>query len=264
MVSGLFDTKKSSVERGKVWVADKLCDIKEPTFKVDQRAVRDHYKKLITRFKRKQREEDLASRISPEDNELDSMLEEMLEREEAAEMQQNEDDEKKKRVEADKVAADDLRRKAMEKLSDTKKRKGQDSDKPKKKKVNTETLKYLREKTASEMNIRKEELELKKADNELKEKKMTIQLEQQNNVMKMLIDQQQQQHQQNQTMHMMMLQQQQQQTQALLAMIEKIAKWLLTQLCLLYFLQSVTVNRFIFCLFWNLEICCGFLHWTLF
>ena len=147
----------------------------------------------------------------PEDNELDSMLEEMLEREEAAEMQQNEDDEKKKRVEADKVAADDLRRKAMEKLSDTKK-------------VNTETLKYLREKTASEMNIRKEELELKKADNELKEKKMTIQLEQQTNVMKMLIDQQQQQHQQNQTMHMMMLQQQQQQTQALLAMIEKIAK----------------------------------------
>ena len=63
MVSVLFDTKKSSVERGKVWeaVADKLCDIKEPTFKVDQRAVRDHYKKLITRFKRKQKEEDLAS-----------------------------------------------------------------------------------------------------------------------------------------------------------------------------------------------------------
>ena len=98
MVSGLFDTKKSSVERGKVWeaVADKLCDIKETTFKVDQRAVRDHYKKLITRFKRKQKEEDLASGISPKDNELDSMLEEMLEREEAAEMQQNEDDEKKK------------------------------------------------------------------------------------------------------------------------------------------------------------------------
>ena len=69
MVSVLFDTKKSSVERGKVWeaVADKLCDIKEPTFKVDQRAVRDHYKKLITRFKRKQKEEDLASGISPEE-----------------------------------------------------------------------------------------------------------------------------------------------------------------------------------------------------
>ena len=55
MVSGLFDTKKSSVERGKVWeaVADKLSDIREPKFKVDHRAVRDHYKKLFTRFKRK-------------------------------------------------------------------------------------------------------------------------------------------------------------------------------------------------------------------
>ena len=86
-----------------------MFDIKEPTFNVDQRAVRDHYKNLIPRFKRKQKEEDLASGISPEDNELDSMLEEMLEKEEAAEMQQNEDDEKKKKkVEADKVAADDL------------------------------------------------------------------------------------------------------------------------------------------------------------
>ena len=169
MVSGLFDTKKSSVDRGKVWeaVADKLCDIREPKFKVDQRAVRDHYKKLLTRFKRKQREEEVASGISPEDNELDFLLEEILEKEEAAEMQQNEDDEKKKKVEADKFAADDLRRKAMEKLSETKKRKGEDSNTPKKRrKVNIETLTYLREKTASEMNIRKEELQLKKADND--------------------------------------------------------------------------------------------------
>ena len=48
-----------------------------------------------------------------------------------------------------------------------------------------------------------------------------------------VVDQQQQQHQQNQAiLYMMMLQQQQQQqTQALLAVIEKIAKCLLTQLC---------------------------------
>lgn len=226
MVSSLFDTKKSSVERGKVWeaVADKLCAIKEPTFKVDQRAGRDHFKKFLCRFKRKLRDEDLASGISPEETELDSMLEEMLEREEAAEMLQIEDIEQKRRIEADKVAADDMRRKAMEKLSDTKKRKGENGDKPKKKKVTTETLTYLREKTASEMNMRREELELKKADNELKEKQMANQLEQQNNVMKMLMDQQQQQHEQNQKMHMMMMQNQQQQTQALFALIEKIAK----------------------------------------
>ena len=43
------------------------------------------------------------------------------------------------------------------------------------------------------MNIRREELELKKADNQLKDKLMATQLEQQNNVMKILVEQQQQQ-----------------------------------------------------------------------
>ena len=81
--------------------------------------MKDHYKKLITRFKRKQKEEDLASGISPDENELDSVLEEVLEREEPAEMQQNKDDEKMKKVEADKVEADDLRKEAMEKLPET-------------------------------------------------------------------------------------------------------------------------------------------------
>ena len=168
------------------------------------------------------RDEELASGISPEESELDSMLEEILEREEAAEMLQTEDTEQKRKIEADKIAAYDMGTKAMEKLSETKKRKGEKSETPKKKKVNTETMTYLREKTTSEMSLRREELELKKADNELKEKQMEHQVEQQSNVMKVLIDQQQKQHEQNQQMHMMTIQHQQQQTQALLALIEKI------------------------------------------
>ena len=224
MVSRLFETKKSSVERGQVWeaIADHLSSMREPTFKVDQRAVRDHYKKLITRFKRKQREELSASGISPEETELDSMMEEIVEREESSEIiLQHEKEEKMQKLEEDRIAADDMRRKAMETLSETKKRKGKDGDKlKKKKKCTSETLTYLREKSASEINVRREEIELKKADNELK----ATQLEQQNNMMKVLVEQQQQQQQQNQAMHVMMLQQQQQQTQALLALIEKIVK----------------------------------------
>ena len=59
MVSTLVQTKKSSTERGKVWesIADKLCALRAPTFRVDQRAVRYHYKKLIIKFKREMREE---------------------------------------------------------------------------------------------------------------------------------------------------------------------------------------------------------------
>ena len=109
--------------RGKVWeaIADKLSDIREPTFRVDQRSVRDHYKKLSIRFKRKMREEKQASGISPERSELDALLEEIVEREEGAENVQAADEKRKKKVEEDKIAADDMRRKAMEKLSETKK-----------------------------------------------------------------------------------------------------------------------------------------------
>ena len=147
MVSRLFETRKSSIERGQVWesIADNLSSIREPTFKVDQRAVRDHYKKLITRFKRKQREELPASGINPEETELDLMLAEIVEREESSEIiLQYEKEEKMKNIEEDRIAADDMRRKAMETLSETKKRKGEDGDKPtkKKKKCTSETLAY--------------------------------------------------------------------------------------------------------------------------
>ena len=87
LVSKLFAPKKSSAEREKVWesIADKLNELRQPSFRVDQRSVRDHYKKLVDRYKRKAREELNSSGISPEPSELDSMLEQIVEREENAE-----------------------------------------------------------------------------------------------------------------------------------------------------------------------------------
>ena len=67
------------------------------------------------------REEKQASGISSERSELDALLEEIVEREEGAENVQASDEKRKKKVEEDKIAADDMRRKAMEKLSETKK-----------------------------------------------------------------------------------------------------------------------------------------------
>ena len=77
LVSNLFNTKKPSTQKGKVWesLANKLCDIRQPSFRVDQRSVRDHYKKLISEYKRKVREELNASGTSPEQTELNVMLE---------------------------------------------------------------------------------------------------------------------------------------------------------------------------------------------
>ena len=204
LVSNLFNTKKSSTERGKVWesLADKLCDIRQPSFRVDQRSVRDHYKKLISKYKRKVREELNASGTSQEQSELDVMLEEIVEREEISEAEKENDNENRKKMEADRLAADDVRRKAMETLSETQKRIAEEGQENLKKSGDG-TVAYLREKAEMEMNLREEEMDLRKAEidleNDRKQHKMEQQgkiLEQQANVMKAVIDQQQQQQQQ--------------------------------------------------------------------
>ena len=103
-------------------LADKLCDIRQPSFCVGQRSVRDHYKNLISKYKRKVQEELNASGTSPEQSMLDLMLEEIVEREELSEAEKENDNENRKKMEADRLAANDVRRKAMETLSETQKR----------------------------------------------------------------------------------------------------------------------------------------------
>ncbi|XP_028395802.1 UPF0746 protein DDB_G0281095-like [Dendronephthya gigantea] len=237
LVSKLFVTKKSSPERGQVWndIADRLCQLQQPNFRVNQKSVRDHYKKLVAGYKRKMRDELNASGISPEQTEIDILLEEIVERE-AAQVAEKEniDNENNRRMEAEKVAADDIRRKAMETLAQTNKRKAEESNEtPKKKRRSSgsETIAYLQEKTEIEMELRKEEMEIKRAEVELEKNKMEQQMkqqatlfEQQGNMMQAMMEQQQQQQQQMQALQMLVLQQQQQQSQALIALLDKLSK----------------------------------------
>ena len=69
------------------------------------------------------RQEERASGISPETSELDTLLEEISERTElAAEENQGEKEQARKKVEKEKEQAQDVRRQAMERLAETKKR----------------------------------------------------------------------------------------------------------------------------------------------
>ena len=237
LVSKLFATKKSSAERGKVWelIADKLNELRQPSFRVDQRSVRDHYKKLVDRYKRKVREELNSSGISPEPSELDSMLEEIVEKEEnAAAEKENIDGENQRRIEADRMAADDIRRQAIETQSETQKRKSAEGDqcaKKKRRRNGDQAVAYLQEKAQMEMQMRREEMDLKKVEIDLECERQKQQREQQDNLMaqqgnmiKVMMDQHQHQQQQIQAMQMMMIQQQQQQNQALMALLEKLSK----------------------------------------
>ena len=214
-----------------VWndIADNLCQLQQPTFRVNQKSVRDHYNKLVMGYKRKMRDELNASGISPEEREIDKLLEEIVEKEMALEAEkENIDNENNRRMQTEKVAADDMRRKAMETQAQTQKRKAEESNKTSKKKRRSngsETIAYLQEKTEIEMNVRKEEMELKRAEVEFEKTKHEQQVkqqanlfEQQSNMMKAMMEQQQQQQQQMQAMQMIMLQQQQQQSQALIAL----------------------------------------------
>ena len=165
LVSNLFSTKKSSPERGQVWndIADTLCQLQQPTFRVNQKSVRDHYKKLVMGHKRKMRDELNASGISPDQTEIDKLLEEIVEKEIALEAEkENVDYENNRRIELERLAADDMRRKAMETQAQTRKAEESNTIPKKKRRSNgSETIAYLQEKAEIEMKVRKEEMELK-------------------------------------------------------------------------------------------------------
>ena len=81
-------------------------------------------------YKRKIRDELNVSGISPEQTKIDHLLEEIVEREAAQETEkENIENENNRRVELERMAADDIRRKAMETQAQTHKRKAEESNK---------------------------------------------------------------------------------------------------------------------------------------
>ena len=71
-----YNQRKGSVERGKVWdlLAESLNKINNPLFRVTGRSIRVHLKTLIDNFKRKEREEEKASGINPDETEQEALL----------------------------------------------------------------------------------------------------------------------------------------------------------------------------------------------
>ena len=84
--SDLYETRKGSPERGKVWdeIAARLNNLSHPKFLVNKQSLRDRLNLLMAKFKAKNREEERASGISPELQEIDTLLEELCEKAEEA------------------------------------------------------------------------------------------------------------------------------------------------------------------------------------
>ena len=81
--------RKETSDRKRLWetIARNLVKIKSPKFKtsLSERSVRERYMRIAQRYKTKMNEEIKASGISPNQSELDVLLEELTEREEMAE-----------------------------------------------------------------------------------------------------------------------------------------------------------------------------------
>ena len=124
--------------------------------KLTSRGAKDHIALLIKNHKKKNADEQKATGISPEQSEMDNILEEIIERMEVNVAEIEKDNEKKKREVA---LAKDIRLTAMEVLSQTKKREDEDRNiKPAKqirrRSNGSEMVAYLKERAEEEMALR--------------------------------------------------------------------------------------------------------------
>ena len=129
---------------------------------------------LQKRFQVRLNREERASGISDDNSELDNLLEEILEKEKAAkEKLDNDDEDKKKSLANEKAAAEDMRKRALERVGQTAKRKGKEegpeaekSKSRKSRKSTGEAMEYLKERASKEIQLREQELEMRKKEHD--------------------------------------------------------------------------------------------------
>ena len=168
--------KPQSKERGQAWklIVENLNHLERPKFCVAVRAVRDRFFKLIEKFKKHEKEEARASGIQGKDfDEIYRGLTDINQRMEEVKNSWEEATEKEKEKENEsKEKALDMRKKATESLSETRKRKELDSGEttPKRMRRSGEALEILQE--GMQLKREQAEKELKWKEEELKERQL--------------------------------------------------------------------------------------------
>ena len=170
------------------------------------------------------REEEKASGIEVEElSELDLALEEIIEKEKAANAQLDLEESVRRNELQDKANAEEMRLQAMKKLGESKKRKeasgltAGDQKKKKARRSGSGTLDFMTEKMEKDMTMKREEMAQRRSE----QQKM---LEQQKNVLQQMQLQQVNRRQQMQDMLSAFMQQSQLQNQTMLAIVEKFTK----------------------------------------
>ena len=175
ILHGLYQNKEGSRERGLCLdrIAENLHQIQTLLFKVDQRALRDKFKKLLQLFVAKKNQEEKQSGINPEHTELDDLLQDIYDRKRDAELIHTANSsEKCKKLEEEKKEAENIRSVSRDIIWKLKKRQQEKSDTedveevtPKRKRSSGgDTISYLREKSEKDLQLREEELKLRREE----------------------------------------------------------------------------------------------------
>lgn len=167
-----YQFKHGSREKGHCWdtIAKNLNSMSEEKFVVDQRAVRDRLKKLEAWHKRKMAHEEKASGISPEFTELDQAMEDIVDRTKEAQEELAAGNEKNQKcAQKEKITAEDIRKRSMESLGETKEREKENTSKKQRRKS---CLEYFKEKHEKEIDLKREEIELKKREMAIREQEV--------------------------------------------------------------------------------------------
>ena len=127
------------------------------------RAVRHRYSLLTTKQAQNLRDQEKASGIHVEISELDTLLEEILEREKDGKAKiESQDLDKNKKAGKEKATAEEARKQAMERMADNKKRENDESDsgngRKKVRRSTSDTIDFLTEKSAKIMIWKKRKL----------------------------------------------------------------------------------------------------------
>lgn len=154
-----FQFKERTLQSVQAWqeVVSKLMENYPGEFgRLTSRGAKEHMGLLIRNQKKKDAAELRASGINPVPTELNDLLEEIIEKMELHAAKNEKENENKKREEA---TEKDVRPKAMEALSQTKKREEKEGDdgkpaKQRKRSNGSEMLAYLRERADEEMALR--------------------------------------------------------------------------------------------------------------
>lgn len=117
-----YKYKHGSPERGQVWdiMSQTLNYMEDLYFKVSQRSVRDRFKTISDNFKRRIREEESASGITPDYTELDQALHDVIERFKVAdEDHKNLSASKKAKIDEEVEKASEMRKRSLETFKET-------------------------------------------------------------------------------------------------------------------------------------------------